>query len=872
MKKTLLTLVWACCAALSFAQLNMTLLDSKDYSQDLNDIWGWVDPDDSTEYALVGTVTGTSVVSLADPQNIVEVAFFPGDNSTWRDIKTWGHFAYVTADNGNNDGLLVIDLSGAPANITASFYAPNLPGLGQYERSHNIYIDEFGYAYLAGSNINNGGMLIVDVFTTPGSPQFVAAAPAVYSHDVYVRDNRMYASEIYEGQFAVYDVSNKNSIQLLATQLTPFQFTHNTWLNDDGNVLFTTDEQGNAPIGSYDISDLDNIVELDQFIPISTMGANVIPHNVHVWQDWLIISYYTDGGVIVDASKPDNLIEVGNWDTFLGGNGGFSGAWGAYPFLPSGIVLLTDIGNGLFVCGANYVRACWLEGTVTNAVTGANIFGAQVEMLDSPQANFATTGLNGHYETGQAISGTFDVTFSANGYYPKTVPATLENGELTILNVALDPIISYTLAGQTIKSSNSAPLPGTKILLQNGQGNFEITSDANGNFTLANVFEGEYTLYAGAWGYEYTVINNFVVDAATPQPLVIALDKGAYKDDFILDYNWIISGSAGSGQWERGEPKGTVFEGKTSNPEVDVVSDLGDFCYVTGNDGGDAGTDDVDNGVVTLTSPVMSLGNFNDPVLSYSSWFFNDGGNGTPNDFFVISVTNGSDEVILETISTSNSNWNPSSEFHLADLITLTDNMQVIFETSDLPGSGHLVEAAVDAFLVQENCFGPEVSFAFEEAGATITFTNNSTGGTAVEWDFGDNTTSNEENPVHTYAGPGEYEVTLTVTHDCGFSVYTQTITVSASSTIDLDENGYALVATPNPFAGQVFVKYELKESYRDASLSVFDVLGQQVATALLSANNGTVAFGDELSGSGVYFLRLVVDGKVGKAVRMVKL
>jgi PKD repeat protein len=602
------------------------------------------------------------------------------------------------------------------------------------------------------------------------------------------------------------------------------------------------------------------------------MGANVIPHNVHVWQDWLIISYYTDGGIIVDASRPENLIEVGNWDTFLGGNGGFSGAWGAYPFLPSGIILLTDIGNGLFVCGANYVRACWLEGRVTNAVTGANIFGAQVEMLDSPQANFATTGLDGRYETGQAIPGTFDVTFSANGYHSKTVPATLENGELTILDVALDPIVSYTLAGQTIKSADNSPLPGTKILLQNNQNSFEITSDANGNFSLANVFEGEYTLYAGAWGYEYTVINEFVMDAATPQPLVISLDKGPYKDDFILDYNWIISGSAGAGQWELGEPAGTFYNGQASNPDNDVVGDLGNQCYVTGNGGGDAGTDDVDNGVVTLTSPVMALANYNDPVLSYASWFFNDGGNGAPNDAFVISVTNGTEEVILENITNSSSNWKQSPEFHLADLITLTDNMQIIYQTSDLPGSGHLVEAAVDAFLVQETCFGPEVSFAYQATGAVVSFTNTSTGGTSVEWDFGDNSTSNEESPVHTYTEPGEYEVTLTVTHDCGFSVYTQTIVISTSGTLDLDENGYTMAASPNPFAGRVFVKYELKESYRDASLAVFDVLGQRVATAPLSANSGTVTFGNELPNSGVYFLRLVVDGKVGKAMRLVKM
>jgi uncharacterized membrane protein len=31
------------------------------------------------------------------------------------------------------------------------------------------------------------------------------------------------------------------------------------------------------------------------------------------------------------------------------------------------------------------------------------------------------------------------------------------------------------------------------------------------------------------------------------------------------------------------------------------------------------------------------------------------------------------------------------------------------------------------------------------------------------KWDFGDNATSNEQNPIHTYEKPGEYVVTLYV-------------------------------------------------------------------------------------------------------------
>ena len=43
----------------------------------------------------------------------------------------------------------------------------------------------------------------------------------------------------------------------------------------------------------------------------------------------------------------------------------------------------------------------------------------------------------------------------------------------------------------------------------------------------------------------------------------------------------------------------------------------------------------------------------------------------------------------------------------------------------------------------------------------TVTFTNNTTGATSYNWDFGDGFTSTDVNPTHTYNVPGIYSVTL---------------------------------------------------------------------------------------------------------------
>ena len=96
--------------AFFFAQLNLSFVSQYSYPGsrgDCSDIWGYVDQL-GNEYAIVGNQNGTSIVSLADPFNPVEVFFSPGANTIWRDMKVWGTTAYITNEGGN--GLKIIDL------------------------------------------------------------------------------------------------------------------------------------------------------------------------------------------------------------------------------------------------------------------------------------------------------------------------------------------------------------------------------------------------------------------------------------------------------------------------------------------------------------------------------------------------------------------------------------------------------------------------------------------------------------------------------------------------------------------------------------------------------------------------------------------
>ncbi len=71
MKQTFFYLLFACSFLYSQESLNMDLVSNLSYSQGTNDIWGYADG--SNEYALVGTVTGFSVVDVSDPSDPYEL-------------------------------------------------------------------------------------------------------------------------------------------------------------------------------------------------------------------------------------------------------------------------------------------------------------------------------------------------------------------------------------------------------------------------------------------------------------------------------------------------------------------------------------------------------------------------------------------------------------------------------------------------------------------------------------------------------------------------------------------------------------------------------------------------------------------------------
>ena len=139
--------------------------------------------------------------------------------------------------------------------------------------------------------------------------------------------------------------------------------------------------------------------------------------------------------------------------------------------------------------------------------------------------------------------------------------------------------------------------------------------------------------------------------------------------------------------------------------------------------------------------------------------------------------TGGSTQNLVQTFSTSAFNgestagdWTLNVADH-ADADTGTLNNWSI----TISGTGEALPTA------------PEAGFSYSADGLATTFTDTSTDRNddivGWQWSFGDGNESTEQNPTHSYAETGNYEVTLTVTDSEGLTS-SSSMTISVSSTV----------------------------------------------------------------------------------------
>jgi choice-of-anchor B domain-containing protein len=346
----------------------MTHIDLNTFNSDRgNDSWGWTDPQDGKEYALMGLGNGTAFVDISDPANPIYLGKLPahGSNSTWRDIKVYNNYAFVVSE-ASGHGMQVFDLtrlrnvSNPPQTFSEDAH---FNGFGN---CHNIVInEETGYAYAVGaSGTNGGGPIFINIQDPLNPVQEGQFTEDNYCHDaqvvIYNGPDTAYAGrEILfgsnEDRISIVDVTDKNNPVGISTGFYgSIDYTHQGWLTEDHRYYIMGDELDESTFGFntrtiiFDVSDLDNPVVHFEY----EADTAAIDHNGYVLGDEFYLSSYRAGLRVFDISGIDNqnMVETKFFDTYPeSDNANFNGAWSVYPYFASGNIVISDIDRGLFV-------------------------------------------------------------------------------------------------------------------------------------------------------------------------------------------------------------------------------------------------------------------------------------------------------------------------------------------------------------------------------------------------------------------------------------------------------------------------------------------------------------------------------------------
>jgi choice-of-anchor B domain-containing protein len=665
--------------------LHVTKVGQLVFPNPLADVQGYVAPN-GAEYAIVTHRVGVAIVSLANPSQPYILHDIPGNAAINREAETFGHYAYITAEAGQ--GLRIIDLSGLPGSIA---YKDTI--LDSISQSHTLYIsDTVLYLFFSNPNPSTSRYSLAD----PWYPTRLTPYRDGFIHDGYVRNHIGYLCDPGSSELKIVDFNDPSQALLLGAVQTPLGGTHNAWLSDNGAVCYVAEEVQGASITAYNVTDPTNITELDRIRPSYALPT-ALPHNVKVKQDWLVTAHYTEGIHLVDAARPHNLIEVGYYDHSTIPPGTFAGSWGADPDLPSGLLLSSDMENGLIVLQPNYVRACYLEGRVTDAQTSLPILGATVSVLGGSLVERSDGG--GNYAMGTVVPGSYSVRYQKPGYHDSLVTVQLANGVLSLVNMPLRPLAPIQLGIQVQEAGSMLAVPGAAFSFVRLPDSFATTAvaDANGQLNTAQITQGRFLVYVGHWGHATVALGTVTFSGDTSFAVTLPI---GYEDPFAVDLGWTTSATASSGAWVQELPIGTYTPTNLPcNPFSDIGDDLGARAYVTGNAGGGPFDDDVDQGTVVLVSPAMDLRRYDQPWLHLSTWFCSRTLNGAlGGDSLWLEIDNGSTTQVLHLQTTHAAFWKRDS-FQLANLLPLTADMRLVVRVKERLFD-RIVEVGIDGFRI----------------------------------------------------------------------------------------------------------------------------------------------------------------------------
>ena len=325
--------VLLCASAATAGKGNITIVGGVPIpgSVFVTDVWGYYDSATGKEYAITGddVLRRIYIIDVTDPGSagikatINDVAAF--------DMKVWGHYIYSCDGDADFFDSSIIDISNplAPVKTAAVF-----------QSAHNIAISDNGLMIL-----EYPGMVVYDLKPDPLSPTFVVNRGRG-GHDATIHGSTVY--DFHNTVTNIWDMSTPATPALLGSiDYGGVTYNHSGDVTGDGRYLFICDELSIAPLPDFHVFDISNLASPVHVAQYGDDNATI--HNLYIVDDIAYVAYYSAGFRTFDVSDPTTPVMFDEVDTSGDSGEGFTGAFGVYPWLPSGRVLVSDWDGGLYI-------------------------------------------------------------------------------------------------------------------------------------------------------------------------------------------------------------------------------------------------------------------------------------------------------------------------------------------------------------------------------------------------------------------------------------------------------------------------------------------------------------------------------------------
>ena len=223
----------------------------------------------------------------------------------------------------------------------------------------------------SGGETCGGGLHMVNI-EDPRNPSFAGCftdtstgrAGTGYSHDaqciIYDGPDEQYRGhEICFGSnetaLSIADVTDRRNPEALGMATYPnVAYAHQGWITDDHKYFYMNDEgdelsgltEGTRTL-IWDVQELEDPI----FVGAYVSDNPSVDHNLYIKGDTMYQSNYDSGLRVLDISDRENPRPIAYFDTVPFGEdgGGMMGTWSNYPYFDSGVVVVTSMGEGVFL-------------------------------------------------------------------------------------------------------------------------------------------------------------------------------------------------------------------------------------------------------------------------------------------------------------------------------------------------------------------------------------------------------------------------------------------------------------------------------------------------------------------------------------------